>query len=77
MSPDAYLIHKEELNLIQNMPVLAPTVARVVSAFPRPTPGCQLRVNVPAPSQAVPFLALGELNQPNAYVRDNPVTIPL
>ena len=61
MSPEAYLIHKEELDLIENVPVLAPTVARVVSAFPRQMVGWQLRANVPTPSQAVPFFALDEL----------------
>lgn len=61
MSPEAYLIHKEELNLIQNVPVLAPTVARVASAFPRQLAGCQLRANVPTPGQAVPLLALEEI----------------
>lgn len=50
MSPEAYLIHKEELDLIENVPVLAPTVARVVSAFPRQMVGWQLRANVPTPS---------------------------
>lgn len=61
MSPEAYLIHKEELDLIQNVPVLAPTVARVASAFPRQVAGCQLRADVPTAGQAVPFLALEEL----------------